>query len=45
MKGYISVSNTTAAGAAGNDDNKKVPIKNYAAFADCISKINNKKNR
>ena len=43
MKGYISVSNTTAAGAAGNGDNKKAPIKNYAAFTDCISKINNTK--
>ena len=43
MKGYISVSNTTAAGAAGNGDNKKVPIENYAAFTDCISKINNTK--
>ena len=41
VKGYISVNNTAADNAAGNNTNKKVIFKNCAPFTDCISKINN----
>ena len=33
--------NTTAAGAAVNNTNKKVTFKNCAPFANCITEINN----
>ena len=41
IKGTISVNNTAAAGAAGNNINKKVIFKNCAPFTNCISEINN----
>ena len=41
VKGTISASNTTAAGAAVNNDNRKVIFKNCAPFTNCISEINN----
>ena len=41
VKGDISVCNNAAAGAAGNNINKKVTFKNCAPFTNCISKINN----
>ena len=41
VKGTISVSNTTAKGAAVNNTNKKVMFKNCASFTNCISEINN----
>ena len=41
VKGYISVNNTAADGAAANNTNKKVIFKNCAPFTNCISKINN----
>ena len=41
FKGTISVNNTAAAGAAGNNTNKKVIFKNCAPFTNCISEINN----
>ena len=40
VKGNITVNNT-AVGAAANNTNKKVIIKNCAPFTNCISKINN----
>ena len=40
VKGNIKVNNT-AAGAAVNNTNKKVILKNFAPFTNCISKINN----
>ena len=40
-KGNITVNNTTAAGAAANNTNKKVIFKNCAPFTNRISKINN----
>ena len=40
-KGTISVNNTAAAGAAVNNDNRKVIFKNCAPFTNCISEINN----
>ena len=43
VKENISVNNTTDAGAAANNTNKKVIFKNYAPFTNCISKINNTK--
>ena len=43
VKGTISVNNTAAAGAAVNNDNKKVIFKNCAPFTNCISEINNTK--
>ena len=36
----ITVPNTAAAGAAVNNANKKVILKNSAPFTDCITKIN-----
>ena len=41
IKGTISVNNTAAAGAAGNNINKKVIFKNCVPFTNCISEINN----
>ena len=41
VKGTISVNNTAAAGAAVNNDDKKVIFKNCAPFTNCISEINN----
>ena len=41
VKGTIAVNNTTAQGAAANNTNKKVIIKNCAPFTNCISEINN----
>ena len=40
VKGNITVNNT-ADGAATNNTNKKVILKNCAPFTNCISKINN----
>ena len=40
VKGNISVNNTAGAGAAANNTDKKVSIKNYAQFTRCIRKIN-----
>ena len=40
-KGNISVNSTAADGAAANNTNKKVILKNCAPFTNCISKINN----
>ena len=37
----ITISNIAVAGAAVNNTNKKVIIKNCAPFTDCISEINN----
>ena len=39
LKRSLTVPKT--AGAAGNNDNKKVIFKNCAPFTDCLSKINN----
>ena len=41
VKGTITVNNTADAGAAANDNNKKVIFKNCAPFTKCISEINN----
>ena len=41
VKENISVNNTAGAGAAANNDNKKVIFKNCAQFTKCISKITN----
>ena len=41
VKGNITVNNTAAADADGNNTCKKVIFKNCAPFTDCISKINN----
>ena len=41
VKGTISVNDTAAAGAAANNDDKKVIFKNCAPFTNCISEINN----
>ena len=40
VKGNITVNNTAADGAAANNKNKKVILKNCAPFTNCISKIN-----
>ena len=40
VKGTISVNNTTGAGAAANNTNKKVIFKNCTPFTNCISEIN-----
>ena len=36
----ITVTNTAAAGAAADNDNRKVIFKKCAPFTDCISEIN-----
>ena len=41
VEGSISVNNTAAEGAAANNTNKKVIVKNCAPFTKCISRINN----
>ena len=41
VKGTIAVPNTAATGAASNNSNKKIIIKNCAPFTDCIRKISN----
>ena len=41
VKGAITVNNTAAAGADGNNTNKKVIFKNFAPFTNCVSEINN----
>ena len=41
VKATVAVPNTAAAGAAGNNTNKKVLFKNCALFTDCITKRNN----
>ena len=43
VKGYISVNNTPAAGAAANNMNKEVIFKNCAPFTNCKSETNNSK--
>ena len=40
-KGNITVNNTASDGAAANNTNKKVILKNWTPFTSCISKINN----
>ena len=41
VKGTLEVGDTSAAGAAANNTNKKVILKNCAPFTNCISEINN----
>ena len=41
VKETVTVPNTTSAGAAANNANKKAIFKNGAPFTDCISEINN----
>ena len=41
VKGIITVVDTSAAGAATNNTNKKVIFKTCVPFTNCISKINN----
>ena len=41
VKGNITVNDTAVDGAAANNDDKKVILKNCAPFTNCISKINN----
>ena len=41
VKGTITVNDTSAAGAAANNTNKKVIFKNCAPFTNCISEIIN----
>ena len=41
VKGTITVANTAAAGAAPNNDNKRVIFQNCAPFTSCINRINN----
>ena len=41
VKGYITINNIAAGGAAANNTNKKVIFKNCAPSTNCISKINN----
>ena len=41
VKGTITVDDTSVAGAAANNTNKKVIFKNCAPFTNCISEINN----
>ena len=41
VRGTITVANTAAAGAAANNANKKVIVKNCPPFNSCISRINN----
>ena len=43
VRGTITVNNTVAEGAAANNSNKKVILKNCAPFTNCISQINNTK--
>ena len=41
VKGTKTVANTAAAGAAANNADKKVILKNCGPFTSCISRINN----
>ena len=41
IKGTIAVADTSAAGAAVNNTNKKLIFKNCAPFTNCMSEINN----
>ena len=41
VKGTITLTNTAAQGAAANNTNKKVILKNCAPFTNCISETNN----
>ena len=41
VTGNITVNNTAADGAAANNTNRKVILKNCAPFTSCLSKINN----
>ena len=41
VKRTITIPNSAVAGAAANDTNKKVILKNCATFTKCISEINN----
>ena len=41
VKGTISVNKTAAAGAAANNDDRKVIFKNCGPFTNCISEISN----
>ena len=41
VKEIITVQNTAAAAALGNNTNKKVIFEDYAPFTNCISEINN----
>ena len=41
VKGTITVADTSAAGTAANNTNKKVTFKSCAPFTNCISEINN----
>ena len=41
VKGTISANSTAAAGAAVNNNDRKVIFKNCAPFTNCISEINN----
>ena len=41
VKGTITANDTSAAGAAANNTNKKVIFKNCVPFTNCISEINN----
>ena len=43
VKGTISANNTGAAGAAVNNNDRKVIFKNCTPFTNCISEINNRK--
>ena len=42
VKGTITVPNSTVAGPAVNNTDKKVIFKNCAPFTDCITEINNR---
>ena len=41
VKGTTTIPNTTAAGTAANNVNKKATTKNYAPYTDYISELNN----
>ena len=41
VKGTITVDDTPAAGAAANNTNKKVILKNCAPLTNCINRVNN----
>ena len=41
VKGTITVDDASAVGAAANNTNKRVILKNCAPFTNCISEINN----
>ena len=41
VKGTVTFDNTSAAGVAANNTNKKIIFKNCAPFTNCISGINN----